>query len=294
MLRGRLGLLAVVLLAACKGDERPANDAPAPETAQPDTTPIPTSEAEFLAELVPLPDGAAAIEVQYQISGSALTGEMTLTIAAGGNRREQWQLVAGAPDSGSSSRPSGPELGTKGLRIVTADQVWIANESAPGELSVSHLGALARAYMRLPEDARRGVIESIRGWHRMLAEQRERDQSARVEVLGVTCLQTRIAAQNVCMWEETGLLLRYEGSAFRIDATKIDRAPQLEPDTFTLPPEAKMAVPSAAAEQDYSKILQDIAAGSYGSVSALLFAGDALPALRVPEAPPAEPGTPVP
>jgi hypothetical protein len=286
MQRGRVALLAVVLLAACKGDERPANDAPAPESAQPDTAAsIPTSEAEFLAELVPLPDGAAAIEVQYQISGSALTGEMTLTIAAGGNRREQWQLVAGSPDS---------ELGTKGLRIVTADQVWIANESAPGELSVSHLGALARAYMRLPEDARRGVIESIRGWHRMLAEQRERDESARVEVLGVTCLQTRIAAQNVCMWEETGLLLRYEGSAFRIEATKIDRAPQLRPDTFTLPPEAKMAVPSAAVEQDYSKILQDIAAGSYGSVSALLFAGDALTALRVPAAQPAEPGAPIP
>jgi hypothetical protein len=276
-LNGRVALLACVWLTACKGDERPANDSPAPESVQSDTAvPLPASEAEFLAELVPLPDGAAAIEVQYQISGSALTGDMTLTLAAGGNRREQWQLTAGAPDSG---------LGTKGLRIVTADQVWIANESAPGELSVSHLGALARAYMRLPEPSRASIIESIRAWHRMLAEQRERDESARVEVLGVTCLQTRIAAQNVCMWEETGLLLRYEGSAFRIEATKIDRAPQLSPDTFTLPPEAKMAVPSAAAEQDYTKILQDIAAGSYGSVSGLLFAGDALTALSLPPQP---------
>jgi hypothetical protein len=273
------------LLAACKGDQPRQEDAPA-EAARPDSSaPLPTTEAEFLAELAPLPDGVAAIEVRYQITGSALTGEMTTTLAAGGNRRERWQLRAGTGEAA---------LATTGLRIVSADQVWIANEGAPGELSSNPLGALARAYLQLPEDARGGVVESIRAWHRMLDEQRERDDSARAEVLGVTCLQTRIAAQNVCLWEETGLLLRYEGSAFRIEAINIDRAPQLGPDTFALPPEAKTAVPTAAPEQDYAQILQDIAGGSYGSVSALLLAGEALPALRVPEPAPLDPAPPAP
>jgi hypothetical protein len=288
-------LLVFGLLAACKGDERPADSAPVSESQRSDSpTPVPTSEAAFLAELAPLPDGVSALQVHYeitqvtgQITGSALTGEMTITLAAGGNRRDHWELRAG---TGAAEPDTG--LGTTGLRIVTPDLVWIANEGAPGELTQNHLGALARAYLQLPEDARAPVIESIRAWHRMLAEQRARDDSATAEVLGVTCLQTRIAAQNVCMWEETGLLLRYEGSAFRIEATQIDRAPTLEPDVFTLPPEAQTVTLIAAAAQDYTQILQDIAGGSYGSVSALLFAGDALPALRVPEAPPDEPVTP--
>jgi hypothetical protein len=276
------------LLGACKGGERPADSAPESEPQRSDhaaPTPLPRSEAEFLAELAPLPDGLSALRVQYeitQITGSALTGEMTITLAAGGNRRERWELRAG-----TGAEPDTTGLGTTGLRIVTPDLVWSANEGAPGELTQNHLGALARAYLQLPEDVRAPVVESIRAWHRMLAEQRARDDSATAEVLGVTCLQTRIAAQNVCMWEETGLLLRYEGSAFRIEATQIDRAPKLEVDVFTLPPEAKAAAPVAAATQDYAQILQDIAGGSYGSVSALLFAADALPALRMPA--PAEP-----
>jgi hypothetical protein len=277
---GVLGMLGV----ACKGDERPADSAPASDSARPEPfAPLPASEAEFLVELAPLPDRASAIEVRYQITeitGSALTGEMTVMLAAGGNRRERWELRTGT-EAG--------RLGTTGLRIVTPDLVWIANEGAPGELSTNQLGALARAYLQLPEEARAPVVESIRAWHRMLAEQRTRDDSATAEVLGVTCLQTRIAAQNVCMWEETGLLLRYEGSAFRIEATQIDRAPKLEPDVFTLPPEAKTATPVAAAEPQYEQILRDIAGGSYGSVSALLFAGDALPALKLPEPAPTEP-----
>jgi hypothetical protein len=127
----------------------------------------------------------------------------------------------------------------------------------------------------------------------MLAEQRERDDDARSEVLGVACLQTRVAAQNVCMWEETGLLLRYEGSAFRIEAFSIDRAPQLQPDMFALPSEAQGAVPTAA-EPAYEQILRDIADGSYGSVSALLLAPEVLPELRAPKPTELAPGSPMP
>jgi hypothetical protein len=282
-------VFALFVLEACKGNDAPADAAPTPATKedQPSVAP-PTTEQAFLAELAPLPDGAEAIEVRYRITqstGSALSGEMTVTLAVGGNRREQWELRAGTGEA---------ELRTTGLRIVSADRIWIANEGAPGELSVNHLGALARAYLGLDEQQRVGVIESIRSWHRMLAEQRERDDAARSEVLGVACLQTRIAAQNVCMWEETGLLLRYEGSAFRIEALGIDRSPQLSPDTFALPPEAQAAAVPTTAEPPYEQILRDIAAGSYGSVSALLLAPEALPELRAPAAIELAPGTPAP
>lgn len=284
-----LALAIGLMVAACKGDKESVDSA-AKETPKSDeAASLPADARAFLAELAPLPDGLEAIEVRYHITqatGSALSGEMTIVLGAGGIRREQWELRAGTGEA---------ELRTTGLRIVTPDHVWIANEGTPGELSANHLGALASAYFRLPEESRAGVIESIRKWHRMLAEQRERDAAATDEVLGVKCLQTRIAAQNVCMWEETGLLLRYEGSAFRIEAFSIERAPQLQPDTFELPPEAKTAASAPAATQhDYEQILRDIAAGSYGSVSALLLAPDVLPQLRAPAPMELAPGQPAP
>jgi hypothetical protein len=53
---------------------------------------------------------------------------------------------------------------------------------------------------------------------------------------------------------------------------------------FTLPPEAKVATAVGGVQPQYEQILKDIAGGSYGSVSALLFAGEALPAMRMPAA----------
>jgi hypothetical protein len=290
MQRVRTMVMAACVLAACKGGDAPGKDSAASQASEEKPpTAIPTSEAEFLAELAPLPEGAEAIEVRYRITpttgDASLVGEMTTTLGVGGKRREQWELRAGPPDA---------QLRTTGLRIVTADRVWIANEGAPGELSANHLGALARAYLQLPEDGRAKIIESIHAWHRMLAEQRERDGDTRSEVLEVSCLQTRIAAQNVCMWEETGLLLRYEGSAFRIEAFSIDRKPQLRPDTFTLPTEAQGPVPAGGAEPNYEQVLRDIAEGSYGSVSALLLAPEALPELRPPTPTELAPGMPPP
>src|SRR5262245_55387780 len=100
-MRARAFVLAVGLFAACKGGDGPAADA-APATQREDrTAAVPKTEAGFLAELAPLPDGVSAIEVRYritQITGSALSGEMTVVVAAGGNRREQWELRAGPED----------------------------------------------------------------------------------------------------------------------------------------------------------------------------------------------------
>ena len=51
---------------------------------------------------------------------------------------------------------------------------------------------------------------------------------------------------------------------------------------FALPAAARSAKPQAGDTPDYQQVLQDIAAGSYGSVSALVLGVDVLPALSVP------------
>lgn len=266
-----VALVGVLASPACKDDAK-TDDSGA---AQPDApAPAPSSEDAFLAELAPLPDNAEAIELHYEIRGPALRGEMVVTVAAGGKRREQWELRA---ETGET------ELRTAGLTVINPEHRWVGTDGAGGELHQNHLAGLARAYLALEPDARAKVAESIRAWHRMLAEQRERDGGERDELLGVSCLRTRIAGQNVCMWEETGLLLRYEGSAFTIEATEIDRSPTLEPGAFVLPPEARTLEPKPGETPNYAGILDEIAEGSYGSVSLLVLGGDAVPALRVPQ-----------
>lgn len=274
--------LATVLLGcpspASKSDEA-STDAGKPNA----TAPILATEAEFLAELVPLPDGADAIQVDYTITGPALIGTMTTLITAGGQRRDQWELLSTLGDT---------QLRAAGVTIVNAAQIWTANEGHPGEVSDNHLAELARAYMRLEPAARAPVASSIRAWHQLLAEQRKTVSGDRAELLGVSCLQTRVAAQNVCMWEQTGLLLRYEGSAFTIEATQINREAKPAADAFTLPPEAANAERAGSGsgsgeppKYNYDQILAEIAAGSYGNVSLLVVGSKSIPSLRLPASP---------
>jgi hypothetical protein len=275
-------LVSLLLLLGCPSTERKASDTSASAGKPEAAAPIPTTEAAFLTELVPLPDGATAIQVRYEITGPALTGTMTTSIAAGGQRRDQWELLSTLGDT---------ELRAAGITIVNAQKIWTANDGHPGEVSDNHLAELARAYMRLEPHARAPVVESIRAWHQLLAEQRQTasaELADHAELLGVSCLQTRVAAQNVCMWEQTGLLLRYEGSAFTIEAVEINRDPKLAANTFELPPQAAKAErpdPRAepAPEYNYDQILAEIAAGSYGNVSLLVVGSKSIPALRMPE-----------
>ncbi|KIG11858.1 hypothetical protein DB30_02378 [Enhygromyxa salina] len=270
-----LGVVSLAaLLLGCPGAARKTEAGSEAGEAKP-AAPIPATEAEFLAELVPLDGGAQAIQVDYAITGPALTGTMTTSITTGGQRRDQWELVSTLGDT---------QLRAAGVTIVNAKQIWTANEGHPGELSDNHLAELARAYLRLEPDARAPVVESIRAWHALLAEQRKATAGDRAELLGVSCLQTRIAAQNVCMWEETGLLLRYEGSAFTIEATKINREPKLPANAFELPAEAAGAQRAEPAHTyDYDQILTEIAAGSYGNVSLLVVGSKSIPSLRLPD-----------
>jgi hypothetical protein len=55
------------------------------------------------------------------------------------------------------------------------------------------------------------------------------------QILGIECLWLRLAAQSLCLWEETGLPMAYEGSRFALKALEVDRVPEVRADTFALP-----------------------------------------------------------
>lgn len=267
--------LGLAVYVGC-GCNTQARDRPAAELAsKPPAAPQPSNEAEFLAELIPLPDNADAIEVSYAVTGPALEGELTILIAKGGNKREQWELRT----TGANS-----QLRTAGSAIVNADQMWNAPEGEPGEVRVNQLGGLARAWASLDADKRAAVVDAHRDWRKLLDKRRAEVPGDQSEILGVACLQTRIAAQNLCMWEEAGLFLRYEGSAFTIEATQIDRDPTIAPDafvlpSFVLPPPASGAAQRVSETVDFEIALDQAAEGNFAALFLLVSRARALPKL---------------
>ena len=266
-------LLGIVLL-SCKSEPREQSGTGIEPTPAPASAPLPTNEAAFLAELMPLPGDAEAIEISYAVAGPALEGEMTILIREGGYKREQWEL-----------RTIGGEatLRSAGLTIVNPDQIWSAPEGQPGELRTNLLGALARAWAALDEEKRSAVAKAVRDWHALLDKRRAEVPGDRGQILGVPCLQTRIAAQNLCMWEEVGLFLRYEGSAFTIEATQIDRAPEVPADAFVLPPASRDAARVEPETIDFEAALDEAAMGNFAELFLLVSRTQALPKLERPK-----------
>ena len=267
--RGWVLALAVVVAGfGCKPEREAEGEGSAARAGA--SAELPADEAAFLTSLLPLPDGASAIEIHYRVEGPALEGEMDVALGPGGVRRDRWELRSKAGDS---------YLRAAGSRIVSAERVWTAAAGQPGTIVDNHLHGFAQAYLARDAEAQAKIVEAVRIWHETLTEQRKRAGGEQHELLGVTCLRTRIAGQNVCMWEEVGVLLEYEGSAFEIVAERIDRNPELADDTFELPAIAAKAEKGSSEAPDYDAILDEIAAGSYGSLSTLVHANVALPDL---------------
>lgn len=265
--------VALSFALGCKTDERDSTKATPERATKPEPARMPSNEVEFLAELIPLPDNAGAIEISYAVTGPALEGEMTILVAAGGNKRERWELRT----TGANT-----QLRSAGLGIVNAEQIWHAPEGKPGELRQNQLGALARAWSALDEAKRGAVVTAIRDWHAMLDKRRAEVPGDQGEILGVACLQTRIAAQNLCMWESVGLFLRYEGSAFTIEATQINRSPTIPQDAFELPAEASEATLVEVPPIDFGAALDQAAAGNFAELFLLVSQTRALPKLERP------------
>jgi hypothetical protein len=86
------------------------------------------------------------------------------------------------------------------------------------------------------------------------------------------------------MWEQVGLFLRYEGSAFTIEATQIDRAPEVAADAFVLPPESRVAAPVEPETIDFGAALDEAASGNFAELFLLVSRTQALPKLERPSA----------
>lgn len=273
--RAPLALALVVALGGCnwmrdQGANAEAQDAPEP-------APVPDDVEGFLAELAPLPNGAKAIQIDYEVSGPALSGELHTTLGPGGQRRDRWQLRSTAGDE---------FLTIAGTSVVNTTQLWIGSDGEPGELRPNVLVELGKAYLARSAEQRAKIIASIRSWHETLAAQRERNSGELDTVAGVACLRTRIAAQNVCMWEQANAMLAYEGAAFSIEATKIDDQVEPEANSFELPPLAIRAEQvEATGTQDFEGILDELAAGSHAKVALLLYANLGMPAMQMPREP---------
>lgn len=252
-------------MTACKTDgSSDGETGPVAESGETSARALPTSEDAFLARLLPLPDDAEAIHVRYRVEGTFAEGTFEVTLRPGGYRHDRWVIEwAGADED--------EPFVSRGASITTPEWTWTGLEGQPGELQPRQLRAIAAAWMDLDDARKQAAAESVDRWHAILAEQRGSHPGERATVQGVSCLQTRIAAQNLCLWEEAGVFLRYDGAMFDIEAESIDRAPEIAEDTFTLPPAASGAtkLPSEAAI-DPDALLAALEAGTYEAMAALL------------------------
>jgi hypothetical protein len=253
--------LGLLLVACGRAEEAPAAAMPlAVEATEP-----PANREGFLDALLPVPGGA--VVVVYDVSGPAgLSGSLELIVAAGGHRRENWALTLPLAD--------GKPGQLRGTTIQTPDRIWTEADGAAGQLQRVAVGGLADAYVGAAPDVRRAAFEGLLAWRRDLAIARREHPGETREILGETCLWQRVAAQTLCVWEATGIPLRYEGPAFTVEAVRIDREPELSDNAFALPTAAVGLEPSAApGELDASRGLQQLAAGDYTGLALLLQPG---------------------
>jgi hypothetical protein len=266
-------------IAACDGDagegssaddaamamrERMDDVLPRPELA---AAPLPLDRAAILRELAPLP--SEALLVVYEIEGpGGVTGSLEVLARPGGYRRENWTIQV--------------PLGSEGLRqldgstIQTPDGVWIEGSDVP---SPAPLGALAEAWLALPEASRLVVVQQLRARRHALAQARAADPGALERILDVPCHVTRVATIELCLWEATGLPLRYASDGLRLRAIHIDERVGLGEHAFDPPRSARRAGTDAPSVPGLDPVaaLQRAAEGDLGELAPWLHPGLRLP-----------------
>jgi hypothetical protein len=223
---------------------------------------LPASREGFLAELAPRP--SRPLRVVYDVEGPAeASGSLALVVEAGGYRREDWTIAVPVPGQ--------DPVEVSGTTIQTPDRVWSGTADDPGEIAASPLGELADGYVALDNAQQRKVVASVRRWYADLREARLEHPGDVEELLGVRCLVLEVAGQTLCLWEELGIPLRYEGDALTLVATKIDREPEVDRSVFALPERARRArtarPPSGLSAPES---LERLVAGDYGPLVLLL------------------------
>lgn len=260
-----LSLLANV--AACDLDPAPPTSdlsllATASTIAAP---PLPRTRAEFLAVMAPLP--FAAVHIEYDVHGpGGLLGTLEVLVAPGGLRREHWSIELPVPDNKVRMIESSA--------VQTPDVAWAGQGDSLGVESAP-LGALADAYLKLEPDLQQRVVDSLRRFRQRVAAARAQTPGPSRAVLGVPCLQTRLAAQELCIWEETGLPLETKGNAFGLTARRIDTDPEVGDDAFDVPAAVRRRAEPVAV--DAAASLARLADEDYADLGPLLHPGLRLP-----------------
>ncbi len=220
----------------------------------------------FLRALAPLPNDEP-VKITYRIEGPGqLRGSLELIAAPGGSRREDWTLRLDA-----DATAGGTEI--RSATIETADRIWTGLAGQPGELVTSPKKGLAAAYNKRDPAAREQIAQGLTKWRATLASLREQHPGDvdKLELSGeqIACVRTRVAAQNLCLWEESGLFLRYESAQMKIVATVLERGVKLGPDAFSLPAEARSATLLEAVPLDVEAVLDGLASGDFGPAAML-------------------------
>lgn len=245
-------------------DERLTDVLPVVSPAEPAA--VPRDREAMLRALAPLP--TEALLVVYEIDGpGGIGGSLEILARPGGYRRENWTIHV----------PLGQqeERRLAGSTIVTPDGVWVEGR-APQTLSPSPLGALADAALGLPDDALRAVLEQLEIRRATLAEARADESAESERILDVPCHVTRVATIEMCLWEATGLPLRYRSDGLALRVVNIDHDASIGAHAFDLPFETKATGP---ANFDTRDALRRLAEGDLAGLSPYLH-----PGLRLPSA----------
>jgi hypothetical protein len=230
--------------------------------------PLPQDRAAILRELAPLP--SEALLVVYEIEGpGGVTGSLEVLARPGGYRRENWTIHV--------------PLGTEGERqldgstIQTPEGVWIEGAPRGAGPTPSPLGVLADAWLALPEASRRAVVEQLRAHRHALAQARAAEPEPPERILDMPCRVVRVATLEMCVWEATGLPLRYASEGLRLRVIHIDAQASIGEHAFDPPGPRGAPAAGALAGLDPVVALQRAAAGDLGEIAPWLHPGLRLP-----------------
>ena len=261
----RRSFALAVLWALFGCDQRLAPDLPAqlsvPVMAR--TAEIPTTAEGFLAELSPL--AAPAVRVVYDVNGpTGLTGTLEVLLGRGGLRRENWSLDV---------EVDGEPVPFQGSTVQTPEAIFTTGPQGQAVAAVP-LRRLAEAYVAADPATRSRAVATLRRLHASVAVA-DFDTAPQTDtLLGITCRRMRLASQDLCMWDGTGLPLRYTGDAFQLHAVRVELDPDLTEAAFQIATPA----PGPVEGFDANAALQALAAGSYGVLGPWLH-----PGLRFPD-----------
>lgn len=229
-----------------------------------DEADVPATREAFLARLAPLPYDS--VRIVYEVTGpGGMTGTLELLAAPGGRRREAWALKIEREDAGS--------IAIGGGSVQTPDRSWTDAVDGAAVVRRVPLGPIADAYLRLPDPARVRVTKSLRRYHAELDAARTTHPGQERETIeGQSCLMTRVTGHDLCIWEETGLPLRYQGRTFTVVAREIEVDTEVHPGAFALPPGGKRATDDGAAF-DPAQSIERLAKGDAAELSRLLQPG---------------------